>query len=309
LSTFQDISGSKKSPLIPLYQRGGTVFHRQEKGDKGRLKSIYKRQMRNNDRYLEVAIAAAKEAGWIQMLHFRHFHKVEYKGEINPVSEVDKLCEKAVAQIISNTFPGHDLLTEESTFQGKGSSFKWIIDPIDGTTNYIHGFPFFCVSIGVEIEGEVKLGVVYDPLLDELFQAETGKGAFLNGDRISVSRNQVLDRSFLTTGFPYDVREHADFYLRFFRQFMTNSVAIRRPGSAALDLCYVAAGRFDGFWELKLHAWDVAAGSLIVTEAGGRVTDFQGGPFNIYSEEILASNGLIHQEMLQVIQEVGKNRA
>jgi myo-inositol-1(or 4)-monophosphatase len=265
--------------------------------------------MRNKDRYLEVAIAAAKEAGRIQRLHLGHLYRVEYKGEIDPVSEVDKLCEKAISQIVLDAFPDHDLLTEESPFKGKGSPFRWIIDPIDGTTNYIHGFPFFCVSIGLEIEGEMTLGVVYDPLFNDLFQAEIGKGAFLNGNRISVSRAKNLDRSFLTTGFPYDVREHADFYLRFFREFMTKSVAIRRPGSAALDLCYVAAGRFDGYWELKIHSWDVAAGSLMVTESGGRVTDFENRPYNIYAEEIIASNGLIHEEMLQVIQEVSKNSA
>jgi len=259
---------------------------------------------RTNNRYLQVAIAAAKEGGRIQKVHLADLHKVEFKGEINPVSEVDKLCEKAINQIILDAFPDHDLLTEESAFKGKGSPFKWVIDPIDGTTNYIHGFPFFCVSIALEIEGEIKLGVVYDPLFDELFQAETGKGAFLNGNRISVSRMKDLDLSFLTTGFPYDVREHADFYLRFFRQFMMKSIAIRRPGSAALDLCYVAAGRFDGYWELKIHSWDVAAGGLMVTEAGGKVTDFKGGNFSIYDEEIIASNGWIHEEMLRVIQEI-----
>jgi myo-inositol-1(or 4)-monophosphatase len=265
--------------------------------------------MKKNDRYLQVAIAAAKEAGRIQKVHLGDLHKVEFKGEINPVSEVDKLCEKAINQIILDAFPDHDLLTEESAFKGKGSPFRWVIDPIDGTTNYIHGFPFFCVSIALEIEEEIKLGVVYDPLFDELFQAESGKGAFLNGNRITVSRMKNLDLSFLTTGFPYDVREHADFYLRFFRQFMTKSIGIRRPGSAALDLCYVAAGRFDGYWELKIHSWDVAAGGLMVTEAGGKVTDFKGGPFRIYDEEIIASNGWIHEEMLQIIQEVGEDNA
>ena len=264
---------------------------------------------RTGNKYLQVAIAAAKEAGRIQRDHLGDLHKVEFKGEINPVSEVDKLCEKAINRIILDAFPDHDLLTEESAFKGKGSPFKWVIDPIDGTTNYIHGFPFFCVSIALEIEGKIKLGVVYDPLFDELFQAETGKGAFLNGNRISVSGMKDLDLSFLTTGFPYDVREHADFYLRFFRQFMMKSIAIRRPGSAALDLCYVAAGRFDGYWELKIHSWDVAAGGLMVTEAGGKVTDFKGGNFSIYDEEILASNGLIHQEMLEVIQGVHENNA
>jgi myo-inositol-1(or 4)-monophosphatase len=264
--------------------------------------------MKEDDRYLRLAVAAAKEAGRIQMLHFGHSHPVEYKGEFNPVTEVDRLCERAIVEMISHAFRDHDILTEESPFEGKGSPWKWIIDPLDGTTNYFHGFPCFCVSIGLEVEGEVKMGVVYVPPLNELFHAERGKGAFLNGERVVVSRTDRLNRSLLCTGFPYDVHEQVDFYLRYFHQFITKSCAIRRPGSAAIDLSYLAAGRFDGFWEFKLHAWDVAAASLLITEAGGKVTDLQGGPFNIYSEEILASNGLIHQEMLQAIQEINAER-
>ena len=264
--------------------------------------------MRESDRYLQIAIAAAKEAGRIQRLYFGQSHQVEYKGDINPVTEVDTLCERAIVKIILEAFPDHDMLTEESPFEGKGSPWRWIIDPLDGTTNYYHGFPCFCVSIGLEVKGEVKLGVVYNPMLDELFHAVKGKGAFLNGHRIQVSRVDDLDRSFLSTGFPYDVQEHTDFYLRYFRKFISKSFAVRRPGSAALDLSYLSAGRFDGFWELKLHPWDVVAGSLMVTEAGGKVTDFQGHPFQIYAEEILASNGLIHEEMLQAIQEIQKVR-
>lgn len=260
--------------------------------------------MKRDDRYLQVAIAAAKEAGRIQMEHFGHSHPVEYKGEFNPVTEIDKLCERTINQMIVDAFPDHDLLTEESDFKGKGSPHKWIIDPIDGTTNYLHGYPCFCVSIGLEVEGEVKLGVVYNPVLDELFHAQKGKGSFLNGNRISVSKSDRLRRSFLSTGFPYDVQKNPDLYLHYFRQFITRSFAIRRPGSAAIDLCYLAAGRFDGFWELKLHPWDVAAASLMVTEAGGRATDFEGRPFSIYFDEILATNGLIHEEMLQVIREI-----
>ncbi len=260
--------------------------------------------MQKNNRYLQVAIAAGKEAGRIQMEHFGHSHPIEYKGEFNPVTEVDRLCEQAIVKMILDVFPEHDILTEESPFEGKGSPWRWIIDPIDGTTNYFHGFPCFCVSIGLEVEGEINLGVVYLPTLHELFHAERGKGAFLNSERITVSRFDRLDRSLLCTGFPYDVHEHVDFYLRYFRQFMVKSFGIRRPGSAAIDLSYLAAGRFDGFWEFKLHAWDVAAASLLITEAGGKVTDFQGRPFNIYSEEILASNGLIHQQMLQAIREI-----
>ena len=260
--------------------------------------------MQKDNRYLEVAIAAAKEAGRIQMEHFGHSHTVEYKGETNPVTIVDKLCDQAIVQMVSRAFPDHDLLTEESLFEIKGSPWKWIIDPLDGTTNYFRGFPCFCVSVGLEVEGEMILGVIYNPILDELFHAEKGAGAYLNGHRIFVSREDRLDRSFLCTGFPYDVRDHADFYLRYFREFIVESFAVRRPGSAAIDLCYLAAGRFDGFWELKLHAWDVAAGSLMISEAGGKVTDFQGNPFSIYSGQILCSNGLIHEEMLRIIREI-----
>ena len=265
--------------------------------------------MKENDPYLRLAIAAAKEAGRIQKLHFGHTHKVEYKGEIDPVTEVDNLCDQAITQMISDAFPDHDLLTEESSTKGKGSPWKWIVDPLDGTTNYLHGYPCFCVSIGLEVEGEITLGVVYNPMLDELFYAEKGKGAYLNGNRIFVSLECDLNQSFLVTGFPYDVREHADHYLRYFRQFMVRSFAIRRPGSAALDLSYLAAGRFDGFWEFKLHAWDVAAGSLMVTEAGGKVSDLRGSLFSIYSEEILAANSLIHEEMLHTIRELDRNNA
>lgn len=264
--------------------------------------------MEEHSRYFQVAIDAAKKGGQIQMIHYGHSYSVEYKVEFNPVTAVDKLCEEAIVQKILNAFPEHDILAEESPFIGKGSRWRWIIDPLDGTVNYLHGFPFFSVSIGLEVDGEIMLGVVHVPVLDELFYAKKGEGAFLNGNRISVSRTNELKKGFLGTGFPYDVRENVDFYLHFFRQFIRQSHSVRRPGSASIDLCYLAAGRFDGFWELKLHPWDVAAGSLIVTEAGGKVTDFRGQPYSIYSEEILASNGLIHEQMLQVIQEAGNNK-
>ncbi len=265
--------------------------------------------MKNEHRFLEVAIDAVKEAGKIQKKYFGHFHQIEYKGEINPVTEVDRQCERAITQIVLNAYPHHDILAEEGAFEKKNSPYKWIIDPLDGTTNYLHGFPIFSVSIGLEIEGEIRVGVVYLPILEEMFFAEKGKGAFLNGQRITVSQTAQLKESLLGTGFPYDVHEHVDDYLRYFREFIIKSFAIRRPGSASIDLAYVAAGRFDGFWELKLHPWDVAAGCLLVKEAGGSVTDFKGQPVNIYSEEILASNGLIHKEMLRVIQEVNKRSA
>lgn len=264
--------------------------------------------MKRDDRYLRVAVKAAREAGRIQKKFYGHSGKVEYKGEIDLVSDVDRLCEKAIVSTIAGAFPDHDIMTEETPFAGKGSSWKWIIDPIDGTTNYVRGFPCFCVSIGLEVGGEMGLGVVYNPLLDELFHAQKGEGAWLNGKRMNVSQTDNLDGSFLCTGFPYDIREHIDFYLRFFREFMVRSLAIRRPGSATLDLCYLAAGRFDGFWELKLHPWDVAAASLMITEAGGQLSDFQGGPFSIYSGETLASNGQIHDQMLKVMSEIDNRR-
>jgi len=262
--------------------------------------------MQENNRYLELAITAAKEAGQIQMVHFGQPQCVTYKGEFNPVTEVDRLCDQAIQKTIHNTFPDHDILTEESPFKEKGSPWRWIIDPLDGTINYYRGFPFFSVSIGLEKDGEVILGVVYNPVLDELFVAQKGEGAFLNERRIAVSQTDQLKRSFLATGFPYDVQERPEYYLRYFHQFIRQTFAIRRPGSAAIDLCYVAAGRFDGFWELKLHPWDMAAGILLITEAGGKVTGFKGQPMSIYAEETLASNGLIHEQMLQAIEEIEK---
>ena len=264
--------------------------------------------MKDHNRFLQVAVAAAKEAGLIQKLQFGEKTPVEYKGETNPVTEVDKLSEKTIVKIILESFPDHDVLTEETPFEGKGSPFRWIIDPLDGTTNYIREFPSFAVSIGLEVEGTMQVGVAYQPILDELFCAGKGEGATLNGKRIHVSEVRLLDRSFLCTGFPYAIRENPDFYLSYFREFIIRSFALRRPGAAVIDLCYLAAGRFDGFWEMKLHAWDVAAGSLIVTEAGGKVTDFRGQPFDITSDEMLASNGLIHDEMLQVMKEIEKKR-
>ncbi len=261
--------------------------------------------MSEKNRYLHIAIRAAKEAGKIQMDHFGQHQSVTYKGAFDPVTEVDRVCDQTIQRLIGHAFPEHEILTEESPFAEKGSPWRWIVDPLDGTTNYSRGFPFFSVSIGLEKEGEMILGVVYIPLLDELFISQKGEGAFLNGKRISVSQTDQLGRSFMATGFPYDVQAHPDEYLRYFRQFLRQTLAIRRPGSAAIDLCYVAAGRFDGFWELKLAPWDMAAGVLLITEAGGRVTDSEGGPFDIYSRGFLvASNGRIHDQMLQAIWDI-----
>jgi myo-inositol-1(or 4)-monophosphatase len=214
---------------------------------------------------------------------------------------MDHRSEDAIISILKKGFPDYGILAEESDERKGDGTYRWILDPLDGTTNYAHGYPFFAVSLALEKAGEVVWGVVYDPLREELFMAEPGKGATLNGDPIRVSSTDALHRGFLATGFPYDVRASEENNLKHFNNFARVAQAIRRDGSAALDLCYVAMGRFDGFWELKLNPWDTAAGSLIVDEAGGQVTDFKGKPFSINGLKILASNGLIHPEMVRIL--------
>ncbi len=252
--------------------------------------------------YLRVAVEAAEEAGRIQRRWLEREKQVTFKGEVNLVTEVDKNCESRIVERIRKAFPDHNLLTEETPMPTTHSPYKWIIDPLDGTTNYAHGYPCFAVSIALEIAGQVILGVVLDPLRNERFTALQGQGAFLNGRRLAVSHIERLTHSLVATGFPYDLRESKENNLDHFNRFVFKAQAVRRDGSAALDLCYVAAGRFDGFWELKLYPWDVAAGKLMVEEAGGRVSDFKGGPVSIYAKEILASNGRIHGEMVVVLQ-------
>jgi myo-inositol-1(or 4)-monophosphatase len=214
---------------------------------------------------------------------------------------MDHCAEAAVIEILEKAFPDHGILTEESKGREGSGSYRWILDPLDGTTNYAHGYPFFCVSLALEKDGQIIWGIIYDPLRDELFEAEVGRGATVNGSTLQVSATRNIQQSFLCTGFPYDMRESREDNLRYFSRFAKIAQAIRRDGSAALDLCYVAMGRFDGFWEMKLNPWDVAAGSLIVTEAGGRVSSFNGEPFAIDGKEILATNSLIHDEMLKVL--------
>ena len=208
--------------------------------------------------------------------------------------------------MLQNHFPDHSILAEEETnWVGTEGRHRWIIDPLDGTTNFAHSYPQFSVSIALECDGEVILGLVYDPLRGECFKAVKGEGATLNGNSIRTSAVKELDKALLATGFPYDQREKADFYLSFFKAFMTRSQGIRRNGSAALDLCYVACGRIDGFWELKLRPWDTSAGALIVEEAGGRLSELSGKKFSIWGEETLASNGAIHNEMVSVATAAG----
>ncbi len=254
-----------------------------------------------DDDLKRVALNAVKEGGAILVKYFGKIKSIDYKGEINLVTEADQRSEEVILSIIKDSYPNHRILAEETGESGNSSSFKWIIDPLDGTTNYAHGYPCFCVSLAIEYEEEVIYGAVYDPVKDELFTAEKGKGAFINGKAIKTSSTKQLDQSLLCTGFPYDVRDDMDSNILNFRTFLMKAQAVRRDGSAALDLCHTAAGRFDGFWEQKLFPWDVAAGGLLVTEAGGKLTNFTGGIFSIYDKEIVASNGLIHDQMVEAL--------
>jgi len=248
-----------------------------------------------------IALKAVKGGGAILMEYLGKVQSIDYKGEINLVTEADRRSEEVVMGIIKDSYPDHRMLAEETGDSGESSSFKWIIDPLDGTTNYAHGYPCFCISLAIEHEGEVIYATVYDPVREELFTAEKGKGAYLNGKAIKVSSTQQLNQSLLCTGFPYDVRNDMNSNILHFRNFLLKTQAVRRDGSAALDLCYTATGRFDGFWEQKLFPWDVAAGSLLVTEAGGNLSNFKGENFSIYDKEIVASNGIIHNQMIEVL--------
>lgn len=230
---------------------------------------------------------------------------ISYKGKLDLVTDVDHCSEDVIVGFLSREFPDHGILAEERSEVSGQSSYRWILDPLDGTTNYAHGYPFFCVSLALEHENKIVWGSVLDPLRDELFTAEMGKGAFLNNTRIKVSSTNILERAFLCTGFPYDIHENPDNNLDHFANFATAAQAIRRDGAAALDLCYVGMGRFDGFWEMQLKPWDIAAGCLVVTEAGGAVTDFNGMQGNMKKGEVLASNALIHQEMINIISRAG----
>lgn len=255
---------------------------------------------------LNFAIQTAREAGKILADKFGRALRVTNKGDIDLVTEADIAAERLIVERIRSYHPRHAILTEESgdvvSLGDAGSEYKWVIDPLDGTTNYAHGYPVFCVSIALEHEGRVVLGVVYDPTRDELFAAERGGGATLNGRSLRVSETGELNGALLCTGFPYDVRDRGDF-ARHFRNFIMRAQSVRRDGAAALDLAYVAAGRFDAFYEEGLRPWDVAAGVLLVEEAGGRVTHYDGSPFRIYTPPIAASNGLIHEAMLEVLRQ------
>jgi myo-inositol-1(or 4)-monophosphatase len=253
------------------------------------------------DKVLEFAVDVAFESGKIQKEHFQQAHTIRHKGEIDIVTEVDVKCQERIIELISARYPDDLIIAEEKENILHGDGNRWIVDPIDGTTNYAHGYPFFCTSIAYEVQGSVMCGVVYNPIHDELFFARTGEGAFLNGRQVQVSEVDRLKQSLLVTGFPYDINSNSENNVDHFVAFLHRAQAIRRDGSAALNLCYVAAGRFDGFWELKLNPWDTAAGVLIAKEAGGVVTSFDGAPFDIYKGRIVASNGCIHDDILRVL--------
>ena len=249
----------------------------------------------------------ATEAGAKELQHFfnGNFKISNKEGINNPVTEADHAAEKAIIQIIKNDFPNHFILSEEAGEISMDSAYKWIIDPIDGTINFSRGIPICCVSIGLEFNGQIIMGAVYNPLMNEFFFAEKGKGATLNNQKITVSEKSSVINSCLVTGFPYTYLDMPNGPLQVFERFIRKGVPVRRLGSAALDLCWLAAGRFDGFYEHKLQAWDSAAGFLIVEEAGGKITDFNGNYYSVYQPHLLATNGKIHDEMIEIIN--GKN--
>ena len=255
------------------------------------------------DKILQFAVDLALESGSIQKKRFQESHSITYKGEINIVTDVDIECQDRIISRIKEHFPEDLIIAEEKENLYEGQKNRWIVDPIDGTTNYAHGYPFFCTSIAYEKAGEVVCGVVYNPIFEELFFAQKGKGAYLNGERLSVSGIGQMKQALLVTGFPYDVATSSQNNIDHFVAFLYNAQAVRRDGSAALNLSYLAAGRFDGYWELKLNPWDLAAGALLLKEAGGVVTDFRGEAFDLYGGQICASNGLLHGEMLRILKD------
>jgi myo-inositol-1(or 4)-monophosphatase len=250
--------------------------------------------------YAAFAAEAARAAGEILRERFGRPHDVHFKGAIDMVTEADRAAEALIAAMVRERYPDHDLLGEEGAREATGSPFRWVVDPLDGTTNFAHNLPHFAVSIGLEHGGEAVAGAVYDPLRDELFVAAEGRGATLNGVPLRVSATDELIRSLLVTGFSYDFARRAH-QAELWRRFILGVQAIRQTGSAALNLCYVAAGRLDGYWERGIAPWDVAAGAVVVREAGGRVTDFAGAPFRADDRVVLASNGRLHEAMLAVI--------
>jgi myo-inositol-1(or 4)-monophosphatase len=255
------------------------------------------------NQFLELAVETAMEAGAILLSEFDRPAKISYKGEVDLVTQADRRSEEAIVSRLRRYFPNHAIVAEEGSGQEGEASYRWVVDPLDGTTNFAHGYPCFAVSIGLEEAGELLTGVIYQPITKELYTASRGQGAFLNGKRIQVSSIERLSTSLLATGFPSTKRARNP-NIHYYWNFTLRSHGVRRDGSAALDLASVACGRFDGFWEFGLHAWDTAAGVLLVQEAGGMVTNFAGQPYRIGDYETLASNGRIHAELRQVGMEI-----
>ena len=271
----------------------------------------------NHDSFLPAMSAIAREAGALLMHYFHQHLKIEYKGEADLVTAADRAAEALIRDRIRAQWPTHDVLGEEQGLSDRGSDYRWYVDPLDGTTNFAHGYPVFCVSMGLEYQeldqrsagqrASRIAAVIYDPTRNELFTAEQGRGARLNGEAIHVSKTPALKESLLATGFPSHKR-HKNPNIFFYHQITLHTHGVRRAGSAALDLCNVASGRYDGFWEFNLNPWDTAAGVLIVEEAGGKVTRFDGSPFELNSRETVASNGLLHDALLAEFQEIFAGR-
>ncbi|MGH9375986.1 MAG: inositol monophosphatase family protein [Terriglobia bacterium] len=262
--------------------------------------------MVDTENTLGTAVEVAREAGSLLCGLLNRPHQISYKRPMDLVTEADRRSEELITSRLRDHFPDFSIVAEEGSGHTGSSDYCWYVDPLDGTTNFAHGFPVFCVSLGLAFRGEVAVGVVFDPTREEMYTAERGSGAFMNGKRLEVSRIQNISEGLVATGFaPFGRNEERNF--QYYLRFTTASHGVRRAGSAALDLCSVAAGRFEAFWELKLNPWDKAAGVLMVTEAGGRVTSLTGGPFKLKGDEVFASNGLVHEAMIQVFSEPPRN--
>ncbi len=249
-------------------------------------------------------IEISKEAGSIIQEGFGTHFEIEYKGSVsNLVTEIDKKSEKLILDFIAKEFPHHSVLSEESGRRTRNSEYVWVVDPLDGTTNFAHGLPIFSVSIALQKNGETCCGAIYDVMRDVIYTAEVNSGAFMNGKKLNVNSIDKLEESLLVTGFPYDIENNPFNAVQKFEAFLLRSRAVRRLGSAAIDFCYVASGVFSGFWEVRLSPWDFAAGDLIVREAGGIVTDLEGKNLSINSTQILATNGILHQKMLEILKD------
>jgi myo-inositol-1(or 4)-monophosphatase len=258
--------------------------------------------------YLEAAVEIAREAGKVLREELEHPPAIAYKGEFDLVTQADRRSESVIVSGLQKCFPGHAVAAEEGTGKETASEFRWHVDPLDGTTNFAHGYPCFCVSMALARKNELLLGVIYNPVYNELFTATRGEGAFLNGKRIRCSKINALKNSLLCTGFPnHDRQAHPN--IHYYWDFTLRSHGVRRDGSAALDLASVASGRFDSFWEFGLKPWDTAAGVIMVEESGGKITDLMGQPYQLGGASILASNGLVHDEMVRVAAEVAKRNA